>query len=189
MDEATLEGMIQRARAGDADAFAEIYRHFIRRVFGLCRHMLGSDAAEDAASEVFMRVRQSMSSYNPALPFDRWLLSIASHYCVDLWRRCASEKRWLVGTERIESGDVQADASLPLDQMVTEEQRGRVRSAVESLPQRYRHPLVLRYYSEMTYDEIASALGLTRRNVATLIFRAKKELRRKLSKPLEEQTP
>lgn len=74
MDQATMEEVLRRARAGEAEAFAELYRQFFRRVFGLCRHLLGSaEAAEDATSEVFMRAQKAMSSYDSALPFPRWL--------------------------------------------------------------------------------------------------------------------
>jgi RNA polymerase sigma-70 factor (ECF subfamily) len=55
-----------------------------------------------------------------------------------------------------------------------------VRDTVARLPDNYRVPLVLRYYSEMSYDEIAQQLDLERNYVAALIFRAKKELRRRL---------
>ncbi len=56
-----------------------------------------------------------------------------------------------------------------------------VRDAIARLPENYRMPLVLRYYGELSYDEIAQQLGLQRNYVAELIFRAKQELRRKLA--------
>ena len=55
-----------------------------------------------------------------------------------------------------------------------------MRDAIERLPESYRVPLVPRYYGESSYDEIAQQLGLQKNHVATLIFRAKQELRRKL---------
>jgi len=55
-----------------------------------------------------------------------------------------------------------------------------VKKAIAALPQLYRVPLTLRYYSDLSYDEIAEQLGLGRANVATLIFRAKQQLRRAL---------
>ena len=61
------------------------------------------------------------------------------------------------------------------------EEKGQVRDAIARLPVNYRVPLVLRYYSELSYDEIAEQLDLQRNYVAALIFRAKQELRRKLT--------
>jgi RNA polymerase sigma-70 factor (ECF subfamily) len=64
--------------------------------------------------------------------------------------------------------------------VLLDERRDAVREAIARLPERYRVPLVLRYYAGLGYDEIAAQLGLTRNHVATLIFRAKQELRRRL---------
>src|SRR3972149_2301380 len=94
MEGGTLDAVVKRACAGDDDAFAELYRQFRRRVFGLCQHFLGPAAAEDASSEVFLRAKRAMSSYDSALPFQRWGLRIAAHHCVDqLRRRRGGERR------------------------------------------------------------------------------------------------
>ncbi len=68
----------------------------------------------------------------------------------------------------------------PLGAVLSTEERAQVRDAVARLPENYRVPLVLRYYGELSYDEIAQQLGLQRNYVAALLFRAKQELRRKL---------
>lgn len=177
MEEGSLERVLERARAGDAEAVAELYRQFSRRVFVLCRYLLGSrEAAEDATNEVFLRVQRAMRGYDSALPFPRWLLSIASHYCVDQWRRGRLEAR-VFESESSPGYESAAVSASPLGELLAREERAAVRGAVAALPDRYRLPLVLRYYSELSYDQIAAALGLTRNHVATLIFRAKKELR------------
>jgi RNA polymerase sigma-70 factor (ECF subfamily) len=69
----------------------------------------------------------------------------------------------------------------PLGAVISKEERARVRETIARLPENYRVPLVLRYYSELSYDEIAHQLGVERNNVAALIFRAKQELRRRLA--------
>jgi RNA polymerase sigma-70 factor (ECF subfamily) len=68
----------------------------------------------------------------------------------------------------------------PLGAVIGMEERVQVRDAIARLPENYRVPLVLRYYSELSYDEIAQQLDLERNYVAALIFRAKQELRRRL---------
>ena len=181
MEESELEAVVHRARQGDAEAFAELYRQFVRKVFGLCRYLLGStEAAEDATSEVFLRLQRSMESYDASLPFPRWLLSVASHYCVDLLRRRQIESRLFAAEEAAtdQHAEDAAKSLSPLSEALVMEQRDRIRIAITRLPHRYRGPLIMRYYSEMSYDEIATQLGLQRNHVATLIFRAKQELRR-----------
>src|SRR5437588_396490 len=86
--------------------------------------------------------------------------------------------------ERARARDVEAPSSelSPLAAVINTEERAHVRDAIARLPENYRVPLVLRYYSELSYDEIAQQLNLQRNYVAALIFRAKQELRRKLSR-------
>jgi RNA polymerase sigma-70 factor, ECF subfamily len=69
----------------------------------------------------------------------------------------------------------------PLGAVMSKEARAQVRDAIARLPVKYRVPLMLRYYSELSYDEIAQQLDLERNYVAALLFRAKQELRRKLA--------
>lgn len=183
LDDATLGALVKRAGAADEEALAALYRHFHRRVFGLCRYLLGSETeAEDAASEVFARLPRAMNSYHTSLSFPPWLMSITSHYCVDLLRKRNVERRLFEPAETEAPEAVSATPS-PLQEVLTAEARDEVRNAVAVLPERYRLPLTLRYYNELSYDEIAATLELTRAHVATLIFRAKQELRRALTRP------
>lgn len=181
MEEEALNTAVERARLGDSVALADIYDAFSRRVFGLCRYMLGSrEAAEDATSEVFLRINRAVKSYNGSVPFPRWLMSVAAHHCVDVLRRQRVEKRVLVdqdtGPEQPRPGAVSALTSLLVEERETE-----VRRAIDGLPEKFRTPLVLRYYEEWSYDEIAIQLGLAKNHVAILIFRAKQLLRTALA--------
>ena len=187
MDEGQSEAVVERARQGDSEALAELYRLYGRRVFGLSRHLLGSTAAaEDARSEVFLRVQRTIDTYDASHPFSRWLLSVTSHYCVDVLRRRQVETRLFVAEEDAPAGGVPASevagmSPSPLGQVLLDERRDEVREVIAGLPEQCRVPLVLRYYGEMSYEEIAAELGLRRNHVATLIFRAKQALRRTLA--------
>jgi RNA polymerase sigma-70 factor, ECF subfamily len=181
LDDATLSALVKRAGAADKEALAALYRHFHRRVFGLCRYLLGSETeAEDAASDVFTRLPRAMKSYDTSLPFPGWLMSVSTHHCLDLLRKRKVESRLFEPVQADAPEPVSATPS-PLQEVLTAESRDKVRRAVAGLPERYRLPLTLRYYNELSYNEIAATLELTRAHVATLIFRAKQELRRALS--------
>jgi RNA polymerase sigma-70 factor (ECF subfamily) len=163
--------------------FADIYKTHYRRVFGLCRYLLNSfDAAEDATHEVFLRAQRKLATYDPSLPFSSWLLGIASNHCIDLLRRRGTEKRIfdLDGSDR---ADARSGNLTPLGELIAAERGQDVRNALSQLAAKYRVPLVLAYYNEMSYDEIAATLGLGRNHVATLIFRGKQQLREKLGQP------
>jgi len=182
LDDATLSALAKRAGAADKEALAALYRFFHRRVFGLCRYLLGSETeAEDASSEVFTRLPRAMNTYDATLPFSRWLMSVTSHYCVDLLRKRKVQGRLFEPAEADAPEPASARPS-PLQEVLTAESRDQVRRAVAALPERYRLPLTLRYYNELSYDEIAATLELTRAHVATLIFRAKQELRQALGR-------
>ncbi|HET7842220.1 MAG TPA: sigma-70 family RNA polymerase sigma factor, partial [Terriglobia bacterium] len=155
----------------------ELYTRYQSRVQRLCLYLLGSlEEAEDASSEIFARLPKALESYDPAQPFERWLSRVASNYCVDVLRRRRSEQRIFVA-ENPEAPETEGDSPSPLQQLLSSEASDTLRQAVDRLPEHYRQPLMLRYWHELGYHEIAKKLGMTRANVATLIFRARKALR------------
>jgi RNA polymerase sigma-70 factor (ECF subfamily) len=177
-----LESVIERARGHDAEALAEIYRRYVRRVFGLCRYMLDSrESAEDATSEVFLKLQRSVGSYDGSIPFPRWLLRVAGNQCIDALRRRHRRQKVIVELEDAAVVEAATSEPSPLGAVISMEERVQVRDTIARLPENYRVPLVLRYYSELSYDEIAQQLDLQRNYVAALIFRAKQELRRRLA--------
>ncbi|MGA7381588.1 MAG: sigma-70 family RNA polymerase sigma factor, partial [Terriglobales bacterium] len=168
-----LESVIECARGHDGEALGEIYRRYVRRVFGLCRYMLDSrESAEDATSEVFLKLQRSIESYDRSIPFHRWLLRVAGNQCIDALRRRQRGRKVIV---EVEGGAAVIEAASsepsPLGAVISKEERTKVRDTIARLPDNYRVPLVLRYYSELSYDEIAQQLELERNHVAALIFR------------------
>ena len=178
-----LESVIERAQGYDDEALGEIYRRYVRRVFGLCRYMLNSrEGAEDATSEVFLKLQRSIDSYDGSIPFPRWLLRVAGNQCIDALRRRQRGLKVFVEVED-PAAVIEAASSepSPLGAVISSQERAQVRDTIARLPENYRVPLILRYYGELSYDEIAQELGLKRDYVAALIFRAKQELRRRLA--------
>ena len=181
-DDAALAESVARARAGDGDAFGEIYERLSRRVFGLCLHLLASaEEAEDATSEVFMKLRAAIGRYDVARPFRPWLLSIATKHCLDRLRRRRRERR-LFELEGEAAPGASDTAASPLATLLAEEDRASLGVAIAALPEHQRVPLVLRYHAELRYDEIAERLGWSRERVAVSLFRAKQALRRGLAR-------
>jgi RNA polymerase sigma-70 factor (ECF subfamily) len=178
-----LESVIERAQRHDADALGQIYHRYVRRVFGLCRYMLRSqEGAEDATSEVFLKLQRSIENYDGSIPFPRWLLRVAGNQCIDALRRRQRGLKVFIETED-GSAVIEAASSepSPLGAVISTQERAKVRDTIARLPENYRVPLVLRYYGELSYDEIAHELGLEKNYVAALIFRAKQEMRRRLA--------
>ena len=179
MDETATSQHVERARTGDADALGALFVELRPDVLRLCRRLLGPNDAEDAVNEAFQRAQHRIGSYDAAQPFRRWLLSIAAHHCIDGLRRRNVEKRLFdadaPGDEVAERAGSRALSAL--DGIVRAETQAAVQAALDRLPDRYRAPLVLRYFAELGYDEIGEQLGVTRTQVATLVFRGKQRLR------------
>jgi len=102
--------MIDRARSGDPDAFAAVFEAYGVDVLRVCRRILGDpESASDARSDVFLKVRRSLASYDSARPFRSWLLSVTSHHCIDRLRHRATERRIFADTE-LEAGELEGAA-------------------------------------------------------------------------------
>ena len=166
--------------------FETLYRDHYRRVFGLCRRLLGrSVQAEDAAQEVFVRAYRALDRYDTHQPFAGWILSIASNYCVDVLRSRARDGR-LFDDVDTEVDALESTAPAVLDALVDAERSAQVRDAIAALPDKYRLPIVLAYYNDANYDEIAHTLGVTRNHVGVLLLRARQLLRHTLAAAQEE---
>ncbi|HEU4620166.1 MAG TPA: sigma-70 family RNA polymerase sigma factor [Gammaproteobacteria bacterium] len=163
------------------ETFAQLYAAHYRRVFGLCRRMLRRpEQAEDAAQEVFLRAYRAFDSYDPSQPFSRWIMTIAARHCVDVVRR-RSKERELFADEQAETPDRETEADPTVGPLLSAENARDVKAAVDALPDKYRVPLLLAYYNEASYDEIAASLGITRNHVGILLLRGKRALRAALA--------
>jgi RNA polymerase sigma-70 factor (ECF subfamily) len=171
----------------DPTEFERLYREHHSRVLTICSRMLGSpDEAEDAANDVFARLPDALRTYNRAQPFSPWLSRVAGNYCVDLLRRRRAERRLLEPADP-DAPEPPAPGASPLNDLLSREQTEAVRQALASLPERYLVPLLMRYYGDLSYEEIAHTLGTNRGRVAVLIFRAKQRLQKSLAENRREE--
>ena len=177
MDEDAGRAGIERARSGDSEAFGAAFRLYQPDVRRLCRRLLGDEAAaEDAVGEAFLRAQQRLASYDESRPFRSWLFGIAAHHCVDLLRRRSAEKR-LFEDRGVDPADLADRGPSPLHEVMRAEERAAVLTAIDALPLKYRLPLVLRHFADLDYAAIGELLGVSRNQVGTLVFRAKRRLR------------
>lgn len=168
---------LAQARAGDRDAYGSLVRHHEPDVLRLCQRLLGgAPESEDACQESFARAHAALASYDPARPFRRWLLAIAAHCAIDALRRRSRESRWF-DADAEDAGALADPGPSPLQHGIASELRRRLLAAIEAQPDLYRAPLVLRYYADLDYGEIAEVLSVSRNQVATLLFRARARLR------------
>jgi RNA polymerase sigma-70 factor (ECF subfamily) len=179
MSAAELAQTLTRVRAGSPDAWGELYRQFAPAIFRFCRRALPSkEDAEDATTEIFMKVREKLGQYDAGRPFSPWLYKVAANHCWDLLRR--RRVRQDLETGDIESMPLQHPDPGQLERVLSERTSADVRVALNKLPARARMALVLRYYADMSYDEIADSLGVRRPFVGVVLLRARHQLREAL---------
>jgi len=167
---------LARARTGNAEAWGELYRTYAPAIFRFCRRALPTrEDAEDATTEIFMKVRDKIGQYDATRPFTAWLYKVAANQCWDLLRR--RRIRQDLETGEVDTLPLEHPDPGQLDRLVVQSTSHEVRSALERLPARARMALVLRYYADMSYDEIADALGVRRAFVGVVLLRARHQLR------------
>ena len=163
---------VMHARHGDEGAFSQLVEAYQRPVFNLCYRMLGDAAeAEDAAQETFIRAYTRLASYDPNRKFSSWMLAIASHYCID---RLRQRRMGLVAWDDLQAGNWLSDMQpKPEDVVLDHETQRQVRELLNGLPPDYRAVVVLRYWHELSYEEMAETLHTTVPAIKSRLFRAR----------------
>jgi RNA polymerase sigma-70 factor (ECF subfamily) len=180
IEETTLCAALNQPLQTCPEVLSTIYAAHYRHVLRVCRRFFRRpEDAEDAAAEVFLKLHRVLETRNEAVPFRPWVSQVAGRHCIDKLRRGKREKGSCVdGADLSEMADHSIPS--PLSQVLRREERLEVREQLIRLPEKYKVPLVLRYYKQMSYSEIARALKRRLPAVRMMIFRAKEELRRNL---------
>jgi RNA polymerase sigma-70 factor, ECF subfamily len=126
-----------------------------------------------------MKVRQKIGTFDSSRPFTAWLYKVASNHCWDILRR--RRIRQCLETEDSEALPLEHPDPSQLERLQAEHASKEVRTGLAKLPDRARMALVLRYYAEMSYDEIAETLGVRPAFVGVLLLRARHQLREALT--------
>jgi len=162
---------------GDQDVFSVLVERYKDAVQNLAYRMLGNiTEAEDITQETFVRAFTQLASYKTAHKFSTWLLSIASHLAIDQLRR----RRFLaLPLEDVPFLEWIVDAAVSPEQSALQgEQQDEVQQYLQKLPGKYRAVIVLRYWHDFSYEEIAAALKLTPALVKARLHRARELLAR-----------
>jgi RNA polymerase sigma-70 factor (ECF subfamily) len=169
---------------GDATAFGEIVHRYGDGVLGYLIRMTGNrDQAEDLFQETFKKVHEKADTFRGG-SFKSWLFTIATRLTIDNARR--RRRRGTVSLDRQNDGEEDAASRIacegpdPADAMLREEQRSQVRRAIASLPMKQRATLVMAYYHQLSYPEVAETLGCSVGTVKTQMSRALASLAKRL---------
>jgi RNA polymerase sigma factor (sigma-70 family) len=172
---------------GDTSAFENVIERHQAVVAGTAARMLGSNSdVEDIAQQVFIRVWKSARRYVPRAKFTTWLLKITRNLVFNELRRAKRRAQVSLqpepGAEEIPLKDETNPA--PDASLLEDELQRAIEEAIMQLPESQRMALVLRRYEQLSYEEIAEVLDLSVPAVKSVLFRARTELRSRLSKYL-----
>lgn len=170
------ERSLVEAARHDANAFAALYRRYVERIHAYAYRRSGSRAiAEDVTSATFEKALRGLDRYRWREPgIGPWLFRIASNELVDVHRREGRQDR---AAHNLRASGPSGDAALA----VPEADPGggeEVRAALGRIPPRYQRALTLRYFADLSNEEAAAAMGVSRATMAVVVHRAGAALRR-----------
>lgn len=172
-----------RVRDGDEEAFRELVEKYQTSIRNLCFRLIGnSEDAEEVALEVFVQLYLSRQRYKPDAKLSTYLYRIAMTRSLNRIRDQKRKKAFSLEFMK-EGGSPDpkiARSELPDAQLETKEKEVHVRNALGALPEKQRTALVLRVYEELSYEEIASIMGISLSAVEALLHRARETLRKRL---------
>lgn len=163
-----------------AVTFEDVVREHEASVYGAALRILGDrDAALDAANQTFLKAYRSIGSYDPSRPIKHWLLRIAVNEAITIARARTRERaRSAPETEAVA---IPARSAGPEAEALERESRDAIRGAVAALPELYREVVVLRYFNELSVDEVAAVLGRSASTVGVQLLRARQLLRKAMA--------
>jgi RNA polymerase sigma-70 factor (ECF subfamily) len=165
---------IIRAKQGDRAAFGQIVEKYQRPVYNICFHMLkNAEEAEDATQEIFLRAYTKFDTYDDTRRFSTWLFSVASHYCLDRWKK---RRFQLIAWDDLKESLSDRETTQPEKILLSTEETQAVHHLLQTLRADYRLIIILKYWHKMSYQEIAQTLDTTVSTIKSRLFRARKML-------------
>lgn len=175
--------LVQRAvEKHDQAAYAELLDRYKESVYFLLVKMINNkDDAEDLTIEAFGKAFKNIAQYTPNFAFSTWLFRIATNNCIDFIRKkravTFSLDRAFTNSEGGEmTMDVRSDTLDPEENLIKKQKNVFMRSLVDKLKPRYRTLIELRYFQELSYEEIAEKLDLPLGTVKAQLFRSREFL-------------
>ena len=167
MGEQDEDGLVGRCLAGDSAAFEPLVERYHRPLYRAASRLLGNgEEARDVTQTAFLKAYQALGTYDRQRRFFSWIYRILLNECLNTLR----SRRPTQGLDDTFEAGTAAD---PLEQRDT---RHLVRKALLQLPDGQRDVVVLRYFSELRYEQIAAALGIPEKTVKSRLFSARQRL-------------
>lgn len=179
--------LIDKAKQGDDRAFDKLTQRYRKSVYYLIFRMVrNAEDAEDLTQDTFVKSYGSITKFDPKFAFSTWLFRIATNNCIDFLRKRRMQMLSINETlNHDESGGLYLQlvdpAMIPYEEMLKQQRQRYLMLAIEQLPERYQKLVHLRYFMELSYDEIAEQLSLPLGTVKAQLHRSRELLNQSLS--------
>jgi RNA polymerase sigma-70 factor, ECF subfamily len=186
MDMHNIETRLAKlAKTGDRGAFADIVELYKDRLYHLAYRMLSNrQEAEDVVQETFLRVFRSLDRYDETMKFSTWIYRISTNLCIDRLRKRRASYSLDADVSDGEGTDWHAmlasEEPGPEGQLMLSETQRRIREAIDTLPEKYKSIVILRYLHDMSLQEIGDVLDMPVTTVKTRVHRGREFLRKRL---------
>jgi RNA polymerase sigma-70 factor (ECF subfamily) len=170
--------IIESCRSGDRDAFRVLYELYKDRVYSISLYFFHGDpaAASDATQQVFLKLMMSIRQFRGDSEFSTWLYRLVVNVCMDAARQRQSQGM-IADASRLE--DLPSPGSQEEDYARAQREQS-VRAAVAALPPKFRIAVLLRYFDDLSYEEMARTLRCSMGTVASRLSRGHKILAQRL---------
>lgn len=169
---------IDKAKTGDQVAFTYLLDHYWNEVYGfMLKRTENETDSEDITIETFSKAFDKIATYNPEFQFNTWLIAIGKNVHIDMLRKKKSTVFVEITNEEDQQAYNIADSSPSAeDELITEQNLSRLLQYIKKLKPHYQEVIQMRYFQEMSYQEIAEQLDEPLSNVKIKLLRAKKLL-------------
>lgn len=174
--------LIEQAKGGDEKSYAELMQRYKKPVYHMILKMVRNvDDAEDLTIEAFAKAFKNLKKFNPEFTFSTWLFRIATNNCIDFIRKKKLDTYSISNTYKDEKGenvdlDIKDFNPNPQEETIKSEKVEIIQAIVTKLPPKYQVLVKLRYFQELSYEEIAAEIDAPLGTVKAQLHRARELL-------------
>jgi len=169
---------VERAKEGDQKAYAELMHRYKDSIYFMVLKMVNNkDDAMDITVTTFAKAFENLEKYRPDYAFSTWLFRIATNGSIDFIRKKKIQTTSIEGFSDRDGDDrvfeIKSDVLNPEETSIKKQQTEQLKEIIERLPARYKTLIVLRYFDELSYEEIAEQMDLPLGTVKAQLFRGR----------------
>lgn len=184
--------LVQRAKEGDSKAFERLMKKYRKSVYYMILRMVrNADDADDLTQEAFAKAFTSIHNFDAKFAFSTWLFRIASNNSIDYVRKKRLTTVSINGDKEGEDGgtiqiDIKDGALDPEEVQLKQQRHQYLRMALDRIPESFRKLVELRYFDELSYEEIAQHLEIPLGTVKAKLFRSRELIEEEMKKVIHD---